>query len=709
MFDTSVPTQAIRFTLARRRLLPAGPRSCAPFISSVRAFVVLVAMASGASAAGAAAPKADPADPLHAWVAGDDPAALESWVDAHLAAARRQVDTLLAAKGARTIANTLRPYDEAQNELAIASDQAGVLFAVGATAALRDKAQAMNEKISSAATDLNLNQPVYRALAAVALPDKDAATRHYLERTLLEYRLAGVDKDEATRSHIHQLQDRITALSLKFNRTVQDSVLKVSASRAELDGLPDDYIARLKTDADGRYLITTNEPDALPVLNFAANADLRRRVYLAYFDRAYPDNRQVLLDLLAARYELATLLGFANFAELATADQMIGSAAKVRQLFEQVDAASRETMNREFQELLELARGRQPGLAAISEADGFYWEEQYRRAHYSFDAQSVRPYFQYERVEQGIIGAAARIFGVRFRPVQGIRLWHPSVKVFDVIDQGRRVGRVYLDMHPREGKDKWFSSAPLLPGIRGRQMPEGMLICNFSGGVAGDPGLMEFDEVVTFFHEFGHLMHHILGSQHRYAGEGSFNVEGDFIEAPSQFLEEFFTSRNMLAPFARHYQTGEVIPEALVKRMNQANAFGRGRFVLRQLYYGSLSFELHDRPPAQIDPDDLMRSLRTRYSPYTWVEGNHQYASFTHLTGYASNYYTYLLDKLIALDFYSRFDRDQPLDGPMAARYRRSVIDPGASKPAAELVSDFLGRPMSMQAYKAWLSEEFRQ
>jgi len=364
---------------------------------------------------------------------------------------------------------------------------------------------------------------------------------------------------------------------------------------------------------------------------------------------------------------------------------------------------------KEYQQLLDLARSKEPGLTAISESDGFYWEEQYRRAHYAFDAQSVRPYFAYDNVEKGILDAAARIFGVRFEPVPDAQVWHPSVKTFDVVDQGHRAGRIYLDMHPREGKDKWFSSAAVVPGVRGRQMPEGMLICNFSGGVPGDPGLMEFVEVVTFFHEFGHLMHHILGSQHRWSGQGGFNVENDFVEAPSQMLEEFFTSRNVLAPFARHYQTGEVIPADLVKRMNAANAFGRGRWAQRQLFYASYSLAVHDRAPAQVDLDAQLREIRTRFSPYTFVDGNRMYAAFTHLPDYGSKYYTYVLDKVIAIDFYAQFDRDHPLDGPAAARYRHNVIDPGATRPAAQLVRDFLGRPQSMDAFKTWLNAEFRQ
>ena len=292
-------------------------------------------------------------------------------------------------------------------------------------------------------------------------------------------------------------------------------------------------------------------------------------------------------------------------------------------------------------------------------------------------------------------------------------VWDTSVDTFDVFDaapgnEGKLLGRIYLDMHPREGKDKWFSSSPVLPGIRGKQLPEGMLVCNFSGGKAGDPGLMEYDEVVTFFHEFGHLMHHILGSQGEWSAAGGFNVEGDFVESPSQMLEEMFHDPTILQSFGKEYKTGETLPTALIAKMNASSAFGRAHWLQAQLLYSTYALQLHDMAPANVDFDGLWMKDTERFMPYTQVEGAHFYASFTHLTGYASNYYTYLLDKVIAIDFFSQFDKSNLLDGPTAMRYRHAVLEPGASKPAAELVKDFLGRPQSMDALKSWMNEEFQ-
>jgi thimet oligopeptidase len=653
------------------------------------------------------------ADPLHGWVSGTGPAALDAWVNQRLDEEKADVEKLLAATGPRTVENTLRPFDDAQNQLAVAGNNAYLLYALADAAALRDKGQALSAKISSAATDLSLNQKVYSALAAIPLPTNDPATRHYLERSLLEYRLAGVDKDDATRARIRALQDKITDLSLTFGRNVADGTLKITATKAELDGLPADFIALHKPGADGAYTLTTEQPEYGPVLSFAKSADLRRRMFLAYGQRAYPKNVPVLRDLLAARQELATTLGYAHYADLATADQMIGSAANVERLIQQVDDTSRPAAAREYAQLLAFAQQQEPGLKNISDSDSRYWSEQYRRARYDFDAQSVRPYFPYEQVQAGILKIAARFFHVSFKPVKDAVVWDRSVDTFDVFDaaegaQGKLLGRIYLDMHPREGKDKWFSSAPVIPGIRGRQLPEGMLVCNFSGGTVGDPGLMQYSEVVTFFHEFGHLMHHILGSQGEWSGAGGFNVEGDFVESPSQMLEEMFHSTAILQSFGKHYQTGETIPASLIGKMNAASAYGRGRWLQGQLWASYYSLEVHDQDPPKIDFDALLKADDARFNPFSPVEGDHFYTSFTHLIGYASNYYTYVLDKVIAIDFFAQFDKNNLLDGPTAMRYRRAVLEPGANKPAAELVKDFLGRPQQMDALKSWMNEEFQ-
>ena len=220
---------------------------------------------------------------------------------------------------------------------------------------------------------------------------------------------------------------------------------------------------------------------------------------------------------------------------------------------------------------------------------------------------------------------------------------------------------------------------------------------------------MQHSDVVTYFHEFGHLMHAILGGQQQWAGISGIATEGDFVEVPSQMLEEFFRDAKLLQTFARHYQTGEPIPAELVATMNQAGAFGRADWVRTQLFYTNYALDVHDRDPdaagAALDLDALLRADYERFLPYQWIDGNRMYASFTHLCGYSSNYYTYLYDKVIAIDFFNQFDRAALLDDPATMRYRKAVLDRGGSAPGRAMVQGFLGRDESMEAFEEWIGE----
>ena len=646
---------------------------------------------------------------LHSWEAGGATSAeaLTAWVSARLAAHESALEALLAVKGPRTPANSLRIYDVAIEQLNLAGAQAGVLNSVAAASAVRDQAQLEAQRVAMAGSALSLNRAVYDALSAIDLTGANPATKHYVERTLLGYRLAGVDKDQDTRDRLQVLNEKSTRISLEFSRNIQEGAKTVEATAAELEGLPADYLARHQAGADGKITLTTDPPDMQPVMTFAASPALRERMFLAYNTRAYPANRDLLLDLLATRQEVASVLGFRSWADLATADQMMGSAANVRTFLAKLDEASRDGAVREHELILDFARGRQPGLAAIDITSRAYWYEQFRRSAFDFDSQSVRPYFPYEQVEAGVLATAARLFKIEFRP-STVPGWDPAVSVFEVFDGGEHVGRFYLDMHPREGKDKWFSAAPVVTGVRGRYLPEAGLICNFPGGTPDDPGLMQYSDVVTFFHEFGHLMHAILGGHTEWAGLSGFATEGDFIEVPSQMLEEFFRDEELLQSFARHYQTGEVLPAETIRKMKLAGAFGRADWVRSQLYYTTLSLDLHDQDPAGLDLDVTTKRLYQGLQPWTWLDGNRMYASFGHLTGYSSNYYTYAFDKVIALDFFAQFDPADLLGCEAGAKYRKTVLEQGGSKPGRELVRDFLGREEEFSAFSSWLKEEFQ-
>ena len=664
-------------------------------------------------------------DEFHLWANEATPEAAQAWVEHHLAAARAEIAALTASAAPRTVDNTLAAFDRASWHLRMAGSQAHVMFMVHPEASVRDAAQHLSQVVAAEGVSLSLNRDVYNELAAIdaaSLPD--AATKYYLERTLLNYRLAGVDRDDATREKIRELADKSTLLGMTFARTVQDDVRTVTVDDPnDLLGLPADYLARKGLrEENGRVVridsssaepitITTDPPDMAPVMNYAQSGTLRRKLYLAYNGRGYPGNGQVLLDLLHVREDMATTLGFRSYADLATTDQMMGSAENMRRFLGEVEQAARPTAQQEFTALEAFVREHAPEQLPLSLSDARFWEEQYRRANLSFDSQSVRPYFPYAPVQQGILSTAGKFFGVLFERDLNASVWHPDVEAYNVIEDdtaspqfSQRVGRIYLDMHPREGKSKWFSECSLVAGVAGRNIPEASLVCNFPQPTDADPGLMQYSDVVTYFHEFGHLMHEVLGGRQRWAGQSGIATEGDFVEVPSQMLEEFFEDPDLLRSFALHYQTGEPIPYDIVARMTRASAHGRGLSTLTQVMYATYSMETHDRRAAELNLDMLLREGYDRFSRYEFVDGNYMYAAFTHLIGYTSNYYTYLYDKVIALEFFEQFPKNT-IGGEVALKYRRDVLEPGGSRPARDLVHAFLGRNASMDALRHYIEK----
>jgi thimet oligopeptidase len=610
---------------------------------------------------------------------------------------------LLAVRGRRTIANTLTLYDQLRRQLEGADNQATLVAAVHPDSGLRATAEAAGQRVSALGTEISLDRRIYDALTTMDTAGADAATRYYVERALLGFRLAGVDKDEATRTRIRALNEELVTISQEFNRNIREGTRTVTVdSAAELAGLPEDYVTAHRPGADGKIVLTTEYPDAVPVLTYARNDDLRRRMRIAFDTRAYPKNMAVLDRLIARRAELAHLLGFASWADYATADKMVGSAAKASAFIDRIAEASAAAARSDYQRLLDRKRQDDPSATAVNRWESGYLRELVRRSSYDFDSQKVRPYFPYEAVKQGVLDISSRLFGLTFRRVN-VPVWHPSVEAYEMFEGGRRVGRFYLDMHPRPGKFSHAATFPIRAGIGGQDLPEGALVCNLPGGTAGDPGLMSHDDVVTVFHEFGHLLHAQLGGRGRWLGQSGVKTEWDFVEAPSQMLEEWIRDPAVLATFARHYQTGEPIPAALVRQMNRAEAFGRALDVRAQMSLARISLSVYDRPPTRVNTDSIVQAVGAEYLPYPPMPETHFQAAFGHLDGYSAMYYTYMWSLVIAKDLFSGFDRSDLLAPAPAKRYREAILAPGGSAPAAVLVERFLGRPFSFDAWRRWL------
>ena len=639
-----------------------------------------------------------------------DIAAFEKQENDRLAAAQKSIDQIIAVKGARTIANTLEPYDEAIRMLNATAYFSNLMLDVHPDAAYRDHATAMTTKAGSALTALSLNHDVYHALAALDVAKADPATKYYVQRQLLEFRLAGVDKDEATRAKLKKLQDQLIEDLTTFDRNISDDQRTIEvASVSELDGLPQDYIDNHKPGPDGKIKITTNYPDLVPVMTFANSAELRQNLYEAFVSRAYPKNRAVLQDMMQCRYQIAQLIGYSSWADYNAADKMIQKGSNIAKFIQDVDSAARPIAQREFQMQLAEKRKTDPQAKEIMSYESGHLSELVRRSQYDFNSESVRPYLPYDEVKQGIFNTAAALFHVTFQQEPNSAVWDSSVETWDVMENGKAIGRFYLDMHPRPGKYSHAQMSAVLDGVRGKQLPEAILICNFPKPTATDPALMEFTDATTFFHEFGHLMHHILGGQQQWAGISGISMEADFGEAPSQMLEEWMRSPQVLASFARNYKTGEPIPAELVARMDRAAAFGRGNWVTRQNSFSAISYDIYKEDPKSVDLDSVTFHDLQNYTSYVPISAEaHFYAGFGHLGGYSSAYYTYLWDKVIGIDFYKQFDQENALAGETPMRYRRQVLEPGGSMSANDLVKNFLGRPQNMDAFQKWMAEEFK-
>jgi len=640
------------------------------------------------------------------WTGMAAPGAFERAMDARLARARQLLEQISSAKGSPTIDNTLRPFDDIQLELDAVGNQAQLIQSVHPDAAMRATAEKLSQKVSAIGTELSLNRGVYDAIAALDVSGSDAETRHYVTRLLRDFRLAGVDKDDATRRRIQALREELTQISQDWDRNIRTDLRTVKTDAGELEGLPRDYIARHKPDADGKITLTIDYPDSLPIFSYAQNEDLRKRMYMEYNNRAYPNNIEVLDKMMARRAELAKLIGFTSWADYITADKMVGSAANASSFIDRVVAASGPKSEREYAAILKRKQQDVPKATVVNNWERTYYAELVREADYSFDSQSVRPYFAFDRVKQGLLDVTSKLFGVTYRRIADAPVWDPSVEAYEMLEDGKLLGRFYLDMHPRPNKYNHAAQFGIRSGVTRRQVPEAALVCNLPGGQPGDPGLMTHDDVVTFFHEFGHLVHGLLSGRHDWIGIGGITTEQDFVEAPSQMLEEWTWDPATLATFARHHETNQPIPAALVGQMRRASEFGKALNVRQQMLYARLSLSVYDRDPKSVDTTALVKELTAKVTPYPYVEGTHFQTSFGHLDGYSAVYYTYMWSLVIAKDLFAQFDRANLLAPAIARRYRDLVLAPGGSKPAASLVRDFLGRPFEFKAWETWLNQE---
>ena len=621
---------------------------------------------------------------------------------ARLERARKHLERIEQAGPAGGKDRVLGALNDLSLELATAEAECGLLSEVHPDAETRSSAEQIVREVSTFATELGQHRGLYDALGAL-----DEATLDDLERRLVflqrrDMKRSGVELGEAERERVRELRQELVVITQAFARNIRDDVRAVELDPIDLEGLPADYVAGHPVGGGGTVRITTDYPDYIPFMSYAKSGEARKALMRASNTRATPVNLEVLDRMLARRHELAGILGYRTYADYATEDKMIETSQRAHEFIERAFDATREAGKAETRRLLALKERQGLEGDELYDYELTYLTEQVKASELAFDSRAVRPYFEYRRVKEAILELNAELFNMTFAKVDA-ELWHPSVETYDVAVDGKQAGRISLDMFPRDGKFKHAACFGYRPGVGGKQLPHYVLVCNFPDPDRhSGPALMDHREVVTFFHEFGHLVHSIVRGEVPWVRLGQV-AEWDFVEAPSQFLEEWIYDYDVLRRFAKHVETGEPISEELVKRLRDARDFGRGVFVQRQLFLSAVSLEYHDRDPKDLDTTGLVFELGERYSPSRLDPESRFQASFGHLEGYTAMYLTYLESKVIALDLLNAFPNGL-MDLAQARRYRDLVLAPGGTKPAAALVKDFLGRPFSFDAFRDWLA-----
>ncbi len=625
--------------------------------------------------------------------------------------ATARIDGLLRSAEPPTVDRFLRPLDRILLAVRDVANHGSFLFAVHPDEAVRTAGRDVSETADRFFNALRIDDRVYRALREIDLSGADPTTRFAVERMTREMRRSGVEKDPESRARLVALNNLVDRIANQYNENVArlERAIEVDGSPA-LRGLPADFLGSHPPDDRGRIRLSTKYPDFHPVMSYADDPELRRRMLEAFMNRAFPENLAVLDQLLAERYRLARSLDFPTYAAFALEDKMIERPEAARVFLARVAERVRGPAQEHLTRLLARKREDEPSAARVElwDASFFgqgYYDQKILTEEYGVDTKRLRAYLPYGQVRDGLFALCSELFGLRFVSVDDPGRWHPSVEVYDVRREGRPLGRFYLDLIPRDGKYNHAACFTVREGIRNLQLPRAALVCNFlDPAVPAATARMQYSDVVTFFHEFGHLLHALFSGHGPWLYTSMSFVEWDFIEAPSQLFEEWARDPATLARFARDPDTGEPAPPELLARLRASQAFGRGSSWLRQVALAAVSLELYDRDPTGVDTTALFREVFGQYVTTPLEPEYHPQAAWGHLTGYSAFYYTYVWSLVIARDLLSPFLAKGNLTDPeIAARYAREILVPGGQRPAAELVRAYLGRDFNFDAFERWV------
>lgn len=589
--------------------------------------------------------------------------------------------------------------DQICQELTLVAGIANLMSVTHPEKNLRDAAMAWEPKVSEFLTNLYLDAEVYQNLLSVKQETCENQARQLLQDdTLREYRRNGLDLSKENQERLKKINLELTEKAQAFESNLASKVGSIEVTPEQLEGLPQNYKDSHPVQENGYIRITSNTPDYVPFMKYAKDRTAAHKLFAEQRNRAKTQNLPLLDEVLALRREKATLLGYKNWASYVLEPRMAKNPETVKTFLEEIKTSLKPVIEKDLSLMRSAANI--PNETKISAGDVSYLMDQVDRTHFSLDSQVISEYFEFSRVKQGLLETASQVFNIQFKKNTELKTWHEDIETYDVFDNETHLGQIFLDLHPREEKYKHAAVFPLreaLPGIPA----VAALVCNFAKPGA-TPALLQHDDVITFFHEFGHALHHVL-SHTEFACQAGTNVARDFVEAPSQLFEEYAWDKQTLQRFAKHYQTDEIFPETLHQALVKARSFGKGIDTIQQIYYASLDQAYHTAQTI-FDTTEVMEKLHREILPFEPVPGTIFQAGFGHLMGYDAGYYGYQWALAIAKDLLTRFHEKGLYETQTCKDYRQYILANGSSQKEEQSVEQFLGRPFSGQAYKNFLN-----
>lgn len=634
--------------------------------------------------------------------------------DAYLQDVQEQIKSFKAVPHAeRTFANTAQAFDAftGSSDLVMFAHALAVIKYLHPHDELRAAAEKMLSAISAFFVDVTSDKEVYRIFkkyieGRATQEDLSPEQRYYLQESMKDFIRMGLELPDEQLEEIKKLQKELVDLGILFGKNISTDNRTIEATLEQLKGLPEDFIASLKRAENGNYILGMDYPTVFTVLDKADDADTRKRIWIAFSNRAYPANDQVLKDLIARRDELAHKLGFATFAHLALDDQMVGTPERAATFIANIAKRSNDKEQLEH----ELFSQDLPASVVLDEQGKFYpWDisytiQSYRKKHFDLDEEKIAEYFPVAKTIEGLFAIYQELLSLRFQEVPVSGLWSDELRMLQVYDAqtNNLLGYVLLDLHPRDNKFSHAGQLGIIPALitpQGESAPAlSVIMANFPNAQGDKPALFKRADVKTFFHEFGHALHALLGRTHLAAFSGT-SVKTDFVELPSQMLEEWLFDKDMLKKVSAHYQTGQPLPDETIDKILALKNLSVGGAVQRQCMLAKLSLDYYGLGRDK-DVNALYAQIRTGMVPnIVYMPEDHMFASFGHLSGYNAKYYGYLWSKVFALDLFSEFKKVGLLNPTIGKRYVDTVLSRGGSADPNELLRDFLGREPNDQAF----------